>query len=329
MMDGQYDISNSTGITKGRDVLPVEEEGEKELFQGFDIPLALGPNLITVHGEIAGNQVSTNVEVIFTTVGHTNPPIITPRWPTDGMEISSPTFTARGSVDDYTATLKGIMVGGGRTNEVEGMVERNGMFWVEAIPLLAATNVLTFVATDVAGNTARTNLTLIKSELELVIETTPTGTNLYQSYGLVTGRVSPGYEVYVNGTKAVVEPNGHWRAEKTPIYGMGTATFDVSAVQIETGPSAKKPAPALKSLLSSKASLGPETIVLNPNQPACGGFALHLTGTGGKNFMLMSSTNMTDWLPILTNYNSPASFDYLDTNAAGYSCRFFRVIPLP
>jgi hypothetical protein len=33
-------------------------------------------------------------------------------------------------------------------------------------------------------------------------------------------------------------------------------------------------------------------------------------------------------MPLLTNRNSGATFDYADTNVTAYGCRFFRVIPI-
>ena len=336
MMNPQYDISNNAGKKSNQDASETDREFDRKtfdwskfFFQAYDIELAPGTNRITFHCESAGNLLSTNIEIVFSTVGDTNPPIIKPYWPTNGMQLSGPTFTARGNVDDYTASLKGIISGDGRTNEINGLVERNGTFWVENIPLLAQENVLTFVATDAAGNSSQTNLLLTKSAIDLVIESTPTGDDLWKSTGMVAGRVTPGYDVYVNGTKAVVSPDGHWRAEKVPIYGMGTATFDATAVPSETTWAAKNSAAGIKNLLTAATDLKQEPIVINPGQSVCGTFAIHLTGTYKKKFVLMDSTNLLNWTPILTNFNSSPTFDYTDTNSANTPCRFFRVVPSP
>jgi hypothetical protein len=246
--------------------------------------------------------------------------------------LSGATFTARGMLDDYTASMKGIISGGGRTNEVVGLVERYGNFWVENIPLLAATNELTLIATDAAGNSSITNLTIYRGDTDLEIETIPQGQDLWKSCGTVTGHVNPGYDVYVNGVRAMVDQSGHWRVDNAPIYnanpGMGTAIFDVTAVPTETTLAAKNQSAGIKTLLSSSANLGQKPIVLNSGRPACGTFSLHLMGTSGKNFVLMASTNLIDWIPILTNFDSPTSFDFTDTNTVNYSCRFFKVEPL-
>lgn len=337
MMNPRYDITNSAGSKINQNGSLTDRQGwdqqkfdwTKFCFQCYDIALAPGINSITFHCEVAGNQISTNIEVVFTTAGDTNPPTITPRWPTSGMDLTTPTFTAHGSVDDYTATMKGVISGGGITNEIGGLVERNGTFWVENIPILDETNELTLIATDAAGNSSSTNLTILKSHVELVIDSTPTGKDLYLPTGAVTGRVAPGYDVYVNGAKAVVEPDGHWRVGNAPINAGGTACFDVTAVPAKTALAGGNPSAGIKNLLLSAANLGQESIVLNPGQPACGRFSLHLTGTSGKSFVIMASTNLTNWTPILTNLDSSASFDFTDTNTATYSCRFFRVVPLP
>ena len=67
-------------------------------------------------------------------------------------------------------------------------------------------------------------------------------------------------------------------------------------------------------------------VILNASQPAYGVFNLHLTGTAGKNFVLQSSANLLDWVPLVTNLNSAATFSYEDTNVLAYGCRFFRIV---
>jgi hypothetical protein len=110
---------------------------------------------------------------------------------------------------------------------------------------------------------------------------------------------------------------------------MGTATFDATAVPSEATWAAKNTASGIKNLLTSATDLKQDPIVINPGQSACGTFAIHLTGTYKKTFVLMDSTNLLNWTPVLTNFNSPPTFDYTDTNSAITPCRFFRVDPLP
>jgi hypothetical protein len=107
--------------------------------------------------------------------------------------------------------------------------------------------------------------------------------------------------------------------------GGGAASFDMTALPAEgiTNGIAK-----LNELVSSQANLGTNAMTLNPKAPVCGVFQLHMSNTTGRNFILLASTNLVDWTPILTNLNSSATFDYKDTNANNYHCRFFRVVPL-
>jgi hypothetical protein len=81
-------------------------------------------------------------------------------------------------------------------------------------------------------------------------------------------------------------------------------------------------------LVATQASLGTVAILLNLTSPACGTFQLHLANPDRHSFVLLDSTNLVDWNPILTNLNPNEMFDYTDTNANKYHSRFFRVIPL-
>jgi hypothetical protein len=89
------------------------------------------------------------------------------------------------------------------------------------------------------------------------------------------------------------------------------------------------PVEKAQGVISVVAGLTTNSVILNPQQPSCGAFNLHLIGATGRDFVLLSSTNLTNWTPILTNLNSQPTFDFTDSNIAGHKCRFFRVIPLP
>ncbi|HEX5219823.1 MAG TPA: hypothetical protein VFZ59_09670 [Verrucomicrobiae bacterium] len=118
----------------------------------------------------------------------------------------------------------------GVTNEITGIVERNGMFWVEGLPLASGTNDLTLIATDAAGNVSNTNLSVVKSSVTLTITSTPTGESLYTPNGTVNGTVSDtNYAVTVNGVAATVDEYGNWTAQDVPVMGQGTATFEALA----------------------------------------------------------------------------------------------------
>ncbi|MDR3563201.1 MAG: hypothetical protein P4N59_17460 [Negativicutes bacterium] len=109
------------------------------------------------------------------------------------------------------------------------------MFWIENVPLNGTTEI-SVQATDASGrNTATKTLTIVPSTVQLTIDSTPTGDNLYDAVGTVSGTVGDvNATVAVNGVEATdYFPNGDgtatWTANNVPIYGIGTASFDAVA----------------------------------------------------------------------------------------------------
>ncbi|MCC6821577.1 MAG: hypothetical protein IT579_12660, partial [Verrucomicrobia subdivision 3 bacterium] len=73
------------------------------------------------------------------------------------------------------------------------------MFWVEGLPLEVGTNEVRLIATSAAGKLSSTNLSVVKSEVLLTIDSTPEGESLYEPFGVVSGTVStPSYAVTVD-----------------------------------------------------------------------------------------------------------------------------------
>ena len=179
---------------------------------------------------MAGNVTTTNVIITLDFSGDTNPPVITVTWPQDGAQISGTNFTLRGVLDDETAQITALTVDtNGVTNIVSGVVERNGTFWLEDLPLNPGTNLVAVTATDAAGNASVTNLTLFQSGVTLTIDPV-SDDQLNQSATTVTGTVSdPSYDVWINGVQATVDSSGNWATNNVPVYGNGTATFDAIA----------------------------------------------------------------------------------------------------
>ena len=124
-------------------------------FHANDIALATNVNLITLRvTDLAGNVAVTNFTVILDYATATNPPVVTLLWPLAGMAVSGSNCTVRGTLSDETGSLVATVVNGdGTTNVLAAVVERNGMFWVENIPL-NGTNRICLQATDAAGNVA-------------------------------------------------------------------------------------------------------------------------------------------------------------------------------
>jgi hypothetical protein len=301
-------------------------------FTCYDLELNSGTNTIVLSGtDNAGFSFTTNFTMIFTTAGDTKPPVFSIDSPELGGEVDDDSLTIRGPSDDPTAKYIGQISANGHTNNLSALVERNGYFWFEHVPLALGANQVTIVATDVAGNSSNTNFIIYgANDVRIHMNPIQTADELWQpKIAAVTGTVQPAsHEVWINGVQATVKPDGTWLAKNVPVVSStsgGTALFDMTAVS--PGDVAKGNV-KIKEKLVSQAGLGTNTLVLNAASPACGIFQLHLTETAGRSFILEASTNLVEWTSILTNSDSSPTFDYTDTNVKNYPCRFFKVVPL-
>ena len=193
------------------------------------MPLTVGTNAFTVYAtDLAGNATTTNLSYVLDYSSPTNPPVITLYWPQDGAQISGTNFTWLGHLDDFTDQLTVQTVDtNGNTNVFNGLVEQNGNFSVDDLPLTAGTNALTLIAVDAAGNTNQTNISVVQSTVNLTIDSV-TWTN-----GAVTGTInSTNYIVWVNGVKANNTGGNTWAATNVPMETAGTAAIQARAIPL-------------------------------------------------------------------------------------------------
>ena len=234
-----YGVSNATGVVTGQMGLITRQDYDTNqmafgpcLWQCFDVPLAVGDNVITLYAQDwAGNATVVSRTFTLDGSGDTTPPAITLQWPLDGTQVAagSDTLTWRGQLDDPTATVTAQVVDvNGVTNTLTGIVERTGGWWVEGLPLSPGTNFLTLVATDVWTNSSTTNITVVKSDVGLIIYPV-TGDLLYQEKATVYGTVSDATRaVWVNGVQAVADESGYWTATNVPVSDGGVVSFYVA-----------------------------------------------------------------------------------------------------
>jgi alpha-tubulin suppressor-like RCC1 family protein len=229
-----YDISNAQGVITNQ---PGQwtalffdtnvSDFTTNFFQCYDVPLTNGVNSITVHAmDSAGNCSTTNVSFTLD-YSAAVPPSLALLWPSNGMCISGTNFTVQGQLDDDTATVTAQVVdSSGNTNTVQGLVERSGLVWAQNLPLALGTNILTITATNAAGLSTTTNLTLMQSRVLVTINPL---TQFNQAAVSVTGTISdPTCSLTVNGTNAYyLDTNGDWEADDVPVSPTGTATFNV------------------------------------------------------------------------------------------------------
>ncbi len=328
---GQKVLANETGFPCSKPTTggyPFEP-WEDNYFTCFDVELSPGTNTLVLRcRDDAGNSIATNLVYVFTTAGDKTPPMLELHWPRPGMTLTGESFTARGQSDDATATMAGFIVAQGRTNRISGFPERNGYFWFEEIPLALGENRLTLTATDVAGNCASTNLVVYGCGGPVITLDNYDPQKLWNSHIRLTGKVVPAkHRVWINGVEAVVKPDGSWLAERVPVLSPsgGTAVFDMTAFPPEES---KVSSTQPQQFLRTDARLGSESLTLNASAPACGTFQLQLTGTEGRPFVLLTSTNLTDWVPLFTNSAPRETFEFQETGVTGEPCRFYRVLPL-
>jgi hypothetical protein len=170
-------------------------------------------------------------------VSNANPPVLLLHGPEDGEKICGDRFTLRGRLDDPAATVTAqISNAAGNVNISKGLVECNGLVWVENLPLSPGTNSLALSMTNTAGYSSFTNLTVIRSEdVNLTIDDVPQD-QLIWSWIVVRGTIdSTNFTVWVNGVRATnFTDNGngtwHWQAYPVPLNSGGTATIQAVAI---------------------------------------------------------------------------------------------------
>lgn len=227
--NGVATLTNEQGFVKNQFYDTNTGEFTTNWFQCFDVELAAGTNTVILRVEdLAGNVRTTNLIYVVDFSTDTNAPLTTLYWPQDGTKLGTSSFTWRGILDDPTATVKAETISDGVTNRFEGLVERNGLFWIEDISLVAGTNLFTLTATDAAGNSSITNLSIVRADFNLMVNDLPADLN--QSSITVQGTIdSSAYTVWVNGIKATLN-NGTWTADGVPVNEGGTAVTQVRAI---------------------------------------------------------------------------------------------------
>lgn len=303
--------------------------GHDNYFTFCFVDLRPGTNTFVFRGtDVFGNEMSTNIVIVFSTAQDHTPPRIEVAYPKPNAEVSGEKDTVDGQMDDFTARLEArVRTKDGSTTR-EALVEGNGHFWIRDIPLVMGSIEITLTATDAAGNRSETNFTVIGVAEPIITMDPVKPPDLWRMFTAATGQVRPAnYDVWVNGVQAKVAPDGTWSAEHVPVLppSGGTVTFELTALPKGGGPGNKAKA---AEVVSAQGTLGTNAVVLNSSAPACGVFQLHLSETGGRSFVVFTSTNLMDWTPILTNIGVAPSFDHV-LGSKRDACRFFKIVPVP
>jgi hypothetical protein len=232
-----YDVSNALGVVSNQTgsvtlqyLDPVSGDFTTNWIQCYDIDLTNGVNTITLRvTDWAGNITTTNVNITLDYSTATNP-VVQVVWPQDGDVICASNFTCRGTLDDPTATVTAqITDTNGNISGADGLVERNGNFWLENLPLNGGNNALMLVVSNAAGLMTTISMDLSQGTQTLAMNPVPLA-QLWQPSLNVTGVVSDaGSAVWVNGIQGVNNGDGTWYALNVPVTPGGVACFDLEA----------------------------------------------------------------------------------------------------
>jgi hypothetical protein len=255
LSDIRLDVFNSAGSKLDLQGHVISQDFDKTQsrftvnhFQFFDVPLALSTNLLVVRvADIAGSWVTNSYIFTYDLSKATNAPVFTLLWPKDGDQLSGKELSLRGKVDNPSVTVAAQIVDGrGQTNLLGGLVERNGLVWVERMPLTLGRNSIKLDIVDAAGNRAATNLT-VTINAKLTIDPIPEGTLKGTKVDVVSGTINmEDCTVWVNGVRAVVEGT-NWHAYSVPLGTGGTAVIQARAIpNSRISPSTETNSPATK-----------------------------------------------------------------------------------
>ncbi len=232
-----YDLSNAASFETNQQAFVTTRQFDTNNleyttngFECFNIPLATGTNTITLHAmDSAGNVTITNLVYDLDPTANTNPPVINLCWPQNNASISGSTFPVRGVINDPFATISAQIVNGGGTSDLTGLVEQNGSFWIENVPLGSGTNYLTITATNTARYGSATNIVLVQSSVTLTISSVTLNDPWFPT-ATVNGTLNGSSDiVLVNGVQATNNGDGTWTAYYVPVGDSGTATITAEA----------------------------------------------------------------------------------------------------
>jgi hypothetical protein len=311
--------------------------GDTNGFMCYDIPLHEGVNMVTLRAQdLASNTFVTNLMYTLDLKNDHTPPVMTLNFPKNNAKIASGSeLDITGFVDDFTAKISAVMTSNGRTDTFQAMVgPHNGFFYIPHIPFSGPEGSLLLTAIDAAGNQSTTNLNLFRTPLVLIQNVAEKEglSDLYKVSGTLSNADGKTYTVWVNGVKAQLENNCRWHAEhvrsSTPY---GVATFTASAIpntsEVATNSRSGRNLGTPDSILVS-APYATNGVNLDCIKSYGGQFKVHLSGTRNQSFIIFASTNLTEWIPLTTNYNSGENFEFVDPKAGDYPCRYYRVLPI-
>jgi len=234
----RYDLINTNGILTNQPGYVVKQYVDPNSFQITtnwfacqDIELAVGTNAIILYATDRAGNVTTN-ECQLSYALPTNAPLVQLDWPQPEARVSGTHFTVRGRISDPTASVNAEIVAEETTNQVAGIVERDGRFWAQELPLAPGTNRIALTVTDAGNNVSVTNFTVFGSSVELSLTPLDEGV-LNDAFITVSGTINVSdHKIWVNGVEVTNLSDGYWSVEGVPLPEGGTAVVQVRAIPL-------------------------------------------------------------------------------------------------
>jgi hypothetical protein len=130
---------------------------------------------------------------------------------------------------------------------------------------------------------------------------------------VATGTRPLKYQWYYNGSK--IEEAGDSSLTLNSIQGSSTGNYKV-VVTNNAG--------SVTSTVAILTVANPPT--LQTTGMAGNGFAVQFSVPSGHTYIVMASTNLSNWAPIYTNSAQTTNITFSDSNSVSYPCRFYRVM---
>jgi RHS repeat-associated protein len=186
-------------------------------FEFLDVDLQTGTNLVKLTAtDVAGNVSSTNLIYVLDASWWNNMPIPSVRidYPGNGSLLNTNSISISGFTDDENAS---VYVSDSSSNCFNGIVGRDGVFWITNISLAEGSNFFALYLSNSAGKAASTNFAVFCHPNEvsnyIYIDDVSAVSGIGGQY-LVSGRAS-GTIAVINGVSVPVNDNGYWTATLT------------------------------------------------------------------------------------------------------------------
>lgn len=254
----------------------------------------------------------TNILITITNASGGSPPAIT-------SQPASQTVT-NGGVAIFSVTATGALTYQWRKNGTNLPVAASATYTIPS----ATTNdagAFTVVASNASGS--------VTSAVATLAVLVPPGISSQPQSITVTNGAPARFEVLAFGLPA---PTYQWKFNGSPISGApNAATYLIDATQTgDEGDYSVEVSNIAGTLLSSVARLTVRSLVFPPElsgmrvESGLGSFDVR--GPANVDVVILSSSDLTNWIPVQTNASASGTWRFVDRDLATHAARFYRAV---